>query len=109
MSDDHKKLSVERETDDGFETIECDLPVLLTAAERLIRPIKVKQPQLEAGRQKSVAEVTARDLCADTSMFGFLGSPTLVKRDSLARTLATGQDNRGRRRIEGREVARGGL
>jgi len=29
-------LKVDRETDDGFETIECDLPVLLTAAERLI-------------------------------------------------------------------------
>jgi electron transfer flavoprotein alpha subunit len=87
LSDDHKRLTVERETDDGFETIECDLPVLLTAAERLIRPIKVKEPQLEAGRQEPVAEVTASHLCADTSLFGFSGSPTLVKEiRSLARS-----------------------
>lgn len=87
LSDDHKRLTVERETDDGFETIECDLPVLLTAAERLIRPIKIKEPQLEAGRQKPVAEITASDLCADTTIFGFSGSPTVVKEiRSLARS-----------------------
>jgi electron transfer flavoprotein alpha subunit len=87
LSEDRKTLTVERETDDGFETIECDLPVLLTAAERLIRPIKIKEAQLEAGRQKPVAEITASDLCADTSIFGFSGSPTVVKEiRSLARS-----------------------
>ncbi|MFY9553331.1 MAG: FAD-binding protein [Blastocatellia bacterium] len=87
MSEDGSKLTVERETDDGFETIECDLPVVLTAAERLIRPIKVKEPQFEAGRQKPIVEVTAADLSADTTIFGFMGSPTWVKEiRSLART-----------------------
>lgn len=86
LSDDHKQLTIERETDDGFETIECDLPVLLTAAERLIRPIKVKEPQLEAGRAKPIVEVTAAELSADTSIFGFSGSPTWVQEiRSLAR------------------------
>jgi electron transfer flavoprotein alpha subunit len=81
------KLIVERETDDGFETIECDLPVVLTTAERLIRPIKVKEPQLEIGRAKPIHEVTAAELSADTSIFGFSGSPTRVKEiRSLART-----------------------
>ncbi len=87
LSEDHRALTVERETDDGFETIECDLPVLLTAAERLIRPIKVKEPQLEAGRAKPILEVTAAELSADTSIFGFAGSPTWVQDiRSLART-----------------------
>ena len=87
LSGDQKALTVERETDDGFETIECDLPVLLTAAERLIRPIKVKEPQLEAGRAKPILEVTAAELSADTSIFGFAGSPTSVQEiRSLART-----------------------
>lgn len=82
-----KTLRVERETDDGFETIECDLPVLLTAAERLIRPIKVKEPQLEVGRAKPIREVSAADLSADTSIFGVSGSPTWVSEiRSLART-----------------------
>ena len=79
-------LTAERETDDGFETIECDLPVVLTAAERLIRPIKVKEPQLEAGRKKPIVEITAAELSTDTSIFGFSGSPTWVKEiRSLAR------------------------
>jgi electron transfer flavoprotein alpha subunit len=82
-----RTLRVERETDDGFETIECDLPVLLTAAERLIRPIKVKEPQLEAGRAKPIKEVSATDLSDDTSIFGMSGSPTWVREiRSLART-----------------------
>lgn len=79
-------LRAERETDDGFETIECDLPVVLTAAERLIRPIKVKEPQLETGRNKPIVEITAVELSTDTSIFGFAGSPTWVKEiRSLAR------------------------
>ena len=87
LSEDQRALTVDRETDDGFETIECDLPVLLTAAERLIRPIKVKEPQLEAGRTKPILEVTAVDLSTDTSIFGFSGSPTWVEEiRSLART-----------------------
>jgi electron transfer flavoprotein alpha subunit len=87
LGEDRRVLTVDRETDDGFETIECELPVLLTAAERLIRPIKVKEPQLEAGRAKPILEVTAADLSTDTSIFGFSGSPTWVEEiRSLART-----------------------
>lgn len=87
IGQDRNTLRVERETDDGFETIECDLPVLLTAAERLIRPIKVKEPQLEAGRAKPIREVKPADLSADTNIFGMSGSPTWVREiRSLART-----------------------
>lgn len=86
LSDNRKTLTAERETDDGFETIECDLPAVLTAAERLIRPIKVKEPQLEAGRKKHIREISAAELSSDTSIFGFSGSPTWVKEiRSLAR------------------------
>ena len=89
VSDNRKTLTAERETDDGFETIECDLPAVLTAAERLIRPIKVKEPQLDAGRKKPILEISAAELSKDTSIFGFSGSPTWVKEiRSLARTRA---------------------
>jgi len=87
LSADQQRLIVERETDDGFETIECTLPVLLTAAERLIRPIKVKEPQLEIGRTKPILEISATNLCEDASIFGFAGSPTSVAEiRSLARS-----------------------
>src|SRR6185369_1412568 len=89
LSDNRKALTAERETDDGFETIECGLPAVLTAAERLIRPIKVKEPQLDAGRKKPIQEISAVELSRDTSIFGFSGSPTWVKEiRSLARTRA---------------------
>jgi len=79
ISEDHRSVIVERETDDGFETIESAVPVLLTAAERLIRPIKVKEPQLEAGRLKPIREISATDLSENTTLFGFSGSPTRVQ------------------------------
>jgi len=87
ISEDGRSVTVERETDDGFETIESDLPVVLTAAERLVRPIKVKEPQIQAGRLKPIREVTAAQLSPETNIFGFAGSPTRVHEiRSLART-----------------------
>lgn len=80
-------LLVERETDEGFELIECRLPVLLTAAERLVRPIKVKEAQLESGRTKPIDVITAPDLSSDQTIFGLQGSPTVVcDIRSIART-----------------------
>jgi electron transfer flavoprotein alpha subunit len=69
---------VERETDEGIETIECKLPALITAAERLIKPIKVKEEEIESANQKSVEVITATDLSSDASAFGTAGSPTSV-------------------------------
>jgi electron transfer flavoprotein alpha subunit len=68
----------ERETDEGFEAIECQLPALVTAAERLTKPIKVKEPEIEAVRDRPVEVVTAADLSPDPSLFGQAGSPTWV-------------------------------
>jgi electron transfer flavoprotein alpha subunit len=68
----------ERETDDGFETVQCALPVLITAAERLVKPIKVKEPDIEAARGKPIQTVTAADLDCDVSLLGEAGSPTSV-------------------------------
>ena len=68
----------ERETDEGFETVECKLPALITAAERLVRPVKVKEPDIEAVRHRDVEIITAADLSTDTAIFGLAGSPTRV-------------------------------
>lgn len=74
----HGYFIAERETDDGFETIECRLPALITAAERLVRPVKIKPPDLEAVKHRPVEIVTAVELSPDTSIFGQSGSPTWV-------------------------------
>jgi len=67
-----------REVDDGLELIECPLPAVVTAAERLIRPTKVGERDLEAARDKSIRTVTAAELGLDPMEVGFSGSPTQV-------------------------------
>jgi electron transfer flavoprotein alpha subunit len=71
-------LTAERETDEGLETIRCSLPALITAAERLIKPVKIKGPDIDAVKDRMIETVTASDLSPDLSLFGCEGSPTLV-------------------------------
>jgi len=68
----------ERETDEGFETIQSQLPALITAAERLVKPIKIKEPDIDAVRNRPVEIITAKDLSSDQTIFGQAGSPTWV-------------------------------
>jgi electron transfer flavoprotein alpha subunit len=72
------KVVVERETDEGYEVIECEIPVLFTAAERLNRPIKVSSSDIEAAVLKPIEIITAQNLLEDISNFGLKGSPTYV-------------------------------
>ena len=67
-----------RETDDGVETVETPLPVLLACGDGIAEEEWPGPEQLEAAKEKPVEEVTATDLSADTSIFGFAGSPTWV-------------------------------
>lgn len=72
------RVVVERETDEGYEVIECEIPVLFTAAERLNRPIKVSSSDIEAAGMKPIEIITAQNLLEDISNFGQKGSPTYV-------------------------------
>lgn len=71
-------VRAKREMDSGFETRECALPVLLSAAERLAKPIKVAPGDLDKGKQKPIEVLTPQDLSTDTRLFGLEGSPTWV-------------------------------
>ncbi len=75
---DGKQLTATREVDDGFETIECALPAMLSAAERLCKPIKVTPGDLESAKQKPIEVMGITDLSADASAVGLAGSPTWV-------------------------------
>ena len=79
VTQDGKRLTATRELDDGFETLECALPAVLSAAERLCKPIKVAPADLEAGKQKPIEMWGAADLAKDASAFGLAGSPTWVE------------------------------
>ena len=72
------EVIVERETDEGYETISCPLPALLMVQERLNTPARAEESDLAAARERPVEIVTAADLSSDTSLFGMAGSPTSV-------------------------------
>jgi electron transfer flavoprotein alpha subunit len=77
-------LGVTRETDLGFEQVVCPLPALLTAAERLIKPVKTAPPVVAEGTRRITEDpslietVSARDLGLGLEQVGLSGSPTWV-------------------------------
>jgi electron transfer flavoprotein alpha subunit len=72
-------LTVERETDSGFETVECPLPALLSATEDLAPERFPNKADREKAKDKPIQTVTAGDLSSDLSQFGVAGSPTWVE------------------------------
>jgi electron transfer flavoprotein alpha subunit len=78
LSTSRKQAVVDTETDYGFQRIEAPLPLLLTAAERLIKPHSPTQDEWEAAKSKPYAAVSASDLSQDATLFGSKGSPTSV-------------------------------
>jgi electron transfer flavoprotein alpha subunit len=78
VEDGGRRALVGRETDAGIDTLEVELPALLTAAERLIRPPRVSPEEFEAARSKPMQVLTAADLGLGDGQVGFKGSPTWV-------------------------------
>jgi electron transfer flavoprotein alpha subunit len=73
-----RRLTAERETDDGCETLSAPLPALLTAAEDLAPERFPSKAGREAAAAKPCETLRAADLSADASEFGVVGSPTEV-------------------------------
>lgn len=71
-------IAARRETDDGVETVEAPLPVLLACGDGIAEEAWPGPEAMEAAKDKPVEVVTATDLSQDTSIFGFAGSPTWV-------------------------------
>src|SRR5438876_2631687 len=74
-----RRVKAERETDAGFESVECNLPALVSATEDLAAERFPKRAEKEAAKAKPIVEVTASDLSADVEIFGTAGSPTRVE------------------------------
>lgn len=89
IRDGQRVIVATRETDDGNETLQVALPVLVTAAERLNAGIwpdeqAIKQAEQSAGERIQV--ITAADLPIDVAQLGQNGSPTWVA-DVVADTM----------------------
>lgn len=90
-----KTIRVERETDSGFDTLDCPLPALVSATEDLAPERFPRKAERQAAQEKPVETVTAGDLSADLTRFGAAGSPTWVE------SVQTVEDNRESRVLEG--------
>jgi electron transfer flavoprotein alpha subunit len=72
-------IAAERESDEGFDEIECAMPAVLTCAERVAQPIRVKIEAAERAKTMPIETVRAAELHSDPAQFGFAGSPTWVQ------------------------------
>ncbi|HSD09673.1 MAG TPA: FAD-binding protein [Candidatus Binatia bacterium] len=73
------RVKAERETDAGSQTVECQLPALVSVTEDIAAERFPKRAEKEAAKGKSIAVLAARDLSAETGLFGVAGSPTRVE------------------------------
>ena len=95
LNADGKTIRVERETDSGFDTLDCPLPALVSATEDLAPERFPRKAERQAAQEKPVETVTAGDLSSDLSQFGAAGSPTWVE------SVQTVEDSRENRVLEG--------
>lgn len=92
---DAQSIRVERETDAGFETLDCPLPALVSATEDLAPERFPRKAAREAAKERPVETVSAADLSDDVSQFGAAGSPTWVE------SVQTVEDRRETRVLDG--------
>ncbi len=74
-----RTLRAERESDEGFDQVEAAMPAVITCAERVAQPVKVRPGASEEAEAKPIQVVRAADLGADAKEFGLAGSPTWVQ------------------------------
>src|SRR5262249_12631339 len=66
------------ETDEGTQHLELPLPAVISTAERLIKPIKVKNFDSGSVAPEKIEKLHLEDLDLDPMDAGVLGSPTWV-------------------------------
>jgi electron transfer flavoprotein alpha subunit len=74
-----RTVVAERESDQGYDDVECAMPAVLTCAERVAQPVRIKPEAAEQAKTKPIEAVRAAELDADAAQFGFAGSPTWVQ------------------------------
>jgi electron transfer flavoprotein alpha subunit len=77
---DARRLTAERETDSGIETVTAPLPALVSAAEDLAAERFASKAERAAALEKPIEEVKAANLDERSDLFGTEGSPTWVLR-----------------------------
>jgi len=86
---DGRTLRAERESDEGFDEVEAAMPAVITCAERVAAPVKVKPGASEEAEKKPIEVVRASALGVDVKEFGLAGSPTWVQEVRVVTTPKT--------------------
>ena len=86
---DGRILRAERESDEGFEEVETAMPAVITCAERIAAPVKLKPGASEEAKTRPIQSVRAAELGADPKAFGLAGSPTWVDEVRIVATPKT--------------------
>ena len=86
---DGRMLRAERESDEGFDEVEAAMPAVITCAERVAQPVKVKPGAADEAATKPIQVVRAAELGADAKEFGLAGSPTWVQEVRVVTTPKT--------------------
>jgi electron transfer flavoprotein alpha/beta subunit len=74
-----RRFTAERETDEGFETVEGPLPAVVTAAEDLAEERFPTKAERQAAAGKPIATLAAADVGLRADDVGTAGSPTWVE------------------------------
>jgi electron transfer flavoprotein alpha subunit len=74
-----RTIAAERESDEGYDEVECAMPAVLTCAERVAQPIRVKPEAAEQASSRPIETVRAAALDSNPAQFGAAGSPTWVQ------------------------------
>jgi electron transfer flavoprotein beta subunit len=78
LDPERNRVTVKRETEDGYEVIECKLPVLLTAIKGLNEPRIPSLMGIMKAKKKEIQTITSADLGLAEELIGLKGSPTQV-------------------------------
>jgi electron transfer flavoprotein alpha subunit len=85
---DGRMLRAERESDEGFDEVEAEMPAVITCAERVAQPVKVKPGASDEAETKPILVVRAGEI-GDAKEFGLAGSPTWVQEVRVVTTPKT--------------------
>ena len=75
---DSNTILVRRDTDEGYQVLECQLPALVCVTEGVAEEQFPTRDGMAEAQTKSLDEVSCADLTTDLSQFGVEGSPTWV-------------------------------
>lgn len=89
---DGNKITIDRETDEGYEVIEANLPVVCTVVKSINEPRLATIKSKMAANKAQIEVLTAAELTdIDATRIGIKGSPTRVKKTFVPAKREAGQ------------------